>query len=466
MGEVAAKRAQKGKNTNKNYSMEFRKYLGKNDRTIKVRKNIIFSTLLKGIDMFIYFLLVPITLNYLNPYEYGVWLTLSSILMWINSFDIGLGNGMRNKLAIALANNNRDLGKIYVSTTFIMLLLMIIPIIIIGIFCNYFIDWYNILGTDSSKISNLSSVVSISFIICCLNFVFSFIGNVYMALQLPAINNLIKLLGSLLSLIIIFFLTIFSSSNLLYVAIAYTCSPLIIYLIAYPITFKVKYKFLCPSLKCFKKEYLNDLLGVGLQFFLLQLSGIFLFSITNLLISNIFGPDKVTPFNISYKYFSLILIFMNLIITPIWSATTDAYYKGDIKWIKKSISNINKCIYLSSFILCVMLLLSPWIYNLWIGDSVNIPFTVSSLMALYIAILLTSSAYSNFLNGLGKLRIQTINTTIVALVSIPLLWLLGKNFNIQGLLIGMCILNISGLVLNIIQLKKVTDFKANGIWNK
>ena len=54
----------------------------------------------------IYLLLVPITLGYLNPYEYGVWLTLNSILVWFNSFDIGLGNGLRNKLTIALAEND------------------------------------------------------------------------------------------------------------------------------------------------------------------------------------------------------------------------------------------------------------------------------------------------------------------------------------------------------------------------
>lgn len=45
------------------------------------------------LSIIISLLLVPVTLNYLNSYEYGVWLTLSSILVWINYFDIGLGNG-------------------------------------------------------------------------------------------------------------------------------------------------------------------------------------------------------------------------------------------------------------------------------------------------------------------------------------------------------------------------------------
>lgn len=82
------------------------------ERTIKVKKNILASVLIKGVDFLVYLLLVPVTLGYLNQYEYGIWLTLSSILMWINSFDIGLGNGLRNKLSEALAQMIRNYARV------------------------------------------------------------------------------------------------------------------------------------------------------------------------------------------------------------------------------------------------------------------------------------------------------------------------------------------------------------------
>ena len=43
----------------------------------------------KGGTILISLILVPMTLSYLNPYEYGIWLTLSSTLAWIYTFDIG-----------------------------------------------------------------------------------------------------------------------------------------------------------------------------------------------------------------------------------------------------------------------------------------------------------------------------------------------------------------------------------------
>lgn len=47
---------------------------------------------------------------------------------WINTFDIGLGNGMRNYLTKAISENDFTLGGKYISTTFILLTLIAIGI--------------------------------------------------------------------------------------------------------------------------------------------------------------------------------------------------------------------------------------------------------------------------------------------------------------------------------------------------
>ena len=85
-----------------------------------IEKNVIASFVLNGGSILISFVLVPMTLGYLNEYEYGVWLTLNSILSWIYIFDIGLGNGLRNRLTEALARNDFKSAKIYVSTSFFL----------------------------------------------------------------------------------------------------------------------------------------------------------------------------------------------------------------------------------------------------------------------------------------------------------------------------------------------------------
>lgn len=82
-----------------------------NQRTVKVKKNIVFSLVSRGCGMLISLILVPMTLGYLNETEYGIWLTLSSIVTWINFFDIGLGNGLRNQISRSRHKNNKILGS-------------------------------------------------------------------------------------------------------------------------------------------------------------------------------------------------------------------------------------------------------------------------------------------------------------------------------------------------------------------
>lgn len=446
--------------------MNIRKFFQGDKRTIKAKKNIIASIVLKGIDSLVYLLLVPVTLGYLNSYEYGIWLTLNSILMWINSFDIGLGNGMRNRLAEAVAKNDLSLGRIYVSTTFFMLIFLMGGLIVIGTFAEPFVNWYDILSTTPGQVPHLKEIVYVSFLIFCLNFIFKFIGNVYLAMQLPAVNNAINVSGHLLSLLIIFILTRTTSGSLFWVAVTYSASPLIVYLVAYPVTFFKVFPAFRPSVRLFRREYLKDLLNIGVQFFLLQLSGILLFAFANLLISHMFGPENVTPYNIAYRYFSLVPMAMNIILAPMWSATTDAFAKDDYEWIKRTMRTIHKILMSAYLCLLLMVILSEPIYQLWIGDAVVIPYDITIGMAIYILVFISSLTYSYFLNGLGKLRIQTLNTISMAILFYPLCCFLGLELGIIGVLGGMIILNVSGLILNRIQFAKLIKGTAQGIWNK
>ena len=45
-------------------------------------------------------------LKYLDSSEYGIWLAIFSTVTWINFFDLGVGNGLRNRLTMCFAKNN------------------------------------------------------------------------------------------------------------------------------------------------------------------------------------------------------------------------------------------------------------------------------------------------------------------------------------------------------------------------
>ncbi|MBQ4462529.1 MAG: hypothetical protein II908_12010, partial [Bacteroidaceae bacterium] len=86
--------------------MTFQKYAGffnGNSRTVAVKKNILISLLMKGVSIAVSFALVPLTIGYVSPELYGVWLTLSSIMTGLSFMDIGFSQGLKNKLTEAIA---------------------------------------------------------------------------------------------------------------------------------------------------------------------------------------------------------------------------------------------------------------------------------------------------------------------------------------------------------------------------
>jgi O-antigen/teichoic acid export membrane protein len=93
-------------------------FFGGHARTAKANKNIIYSFLIKGLSIGCQFALVPLTLHYLDKERYGIWLTMSSMIAFFSFFDVGIGNGLRNKLSEALANGDTNLAKVYISTSY------------------------------------------------------------------------------------------------------------------------------------------------------------------------------------------------------------------------------------------------------------------------------------------------------------------------------------------------------------
>ena len=72
-------------------------------RSVTVKRNIAGSLFLKCISIIISLQVVPLTIDYINPTRYGVWLTLSSIIAWLSYFDLGFAHGFRNRFAEAKA---------------------------------------------------------------------------------------------------------------------------------------------------------------------------------------------------------------------------------------------------------------------------------------------------------------------------------------------------------------------------
>ena len=437
-------------------------------RTIKAKRNIIASLGLNGFSIIIGLILVPLTLDYLNPTKYGIWLTLSSIIGWFGFFDIGLGNGLRNKLAVAFAMKDIKLAKIYVSTTYASITLIIGGVYSIFLIVNQYLNWAKILNTPPEMEDELSYIALIVFTFFVLQFILKLIGVILNSDQLPAFNNAFNPIGSFIILIIIYIITKFSNENLLLISTVYSGVPVLIFFIASLYLFKGKYKSIRPSIKHVNFKYFKTLAGLGLRFFLLQIAGIVIFSTNNMIITQLFGPSEVTPYNIAFKYFGIMSMLFTIIMTPFWSAFTEAITLNDTLWIKRSINRLIKIWLMLVLSVLILLGFSNYFYHIWVGDSVRIPLLLSVFMGLYTVISTWNNIFAYFVNGVGKIKLQMYASVLVMIINIPISVLFATKFGMgsAGVMFGTCVSLLLGSILIPIQYLKIINNNDTGIWSK
>ena len=435
-------------------------------RSLIVKKNMIGSIFIKGLSILIQLILVPMTLGYLSQELYGIWLTISSIMLWLNFFDVGLTLGLKNKLSEALAKNDIEKGKSLVSTTYIVMLIIFLPLCLIGECVIPYVDWSSFLNVSQIYNEELSHVVSILLVCFSLQMIFNVITAVVSAHQKVALASAFPVIGNLCSVIVIYLLNIFTKPSLTNLASAISYIPALVLMISSFILYTGKLKPVKPSVSYFDKSNIKDILNLGIKFFIIQIQMIVLYQATNILISNVSSPSDVTSYNIAYKYIGVASMTFNIILAPLWPAFTDAYMKNDWSWMKQIYGKMRKvyAILLGGVIL--MVILSPVAYKLWIGDRAIIPLTMTVVVALFVIVHAWDALQIILINGIGKVKLQTYITLVGLICHIPLSLLLGKHIGAIGVVISMVIINIIYSIVFTIQLHKLLNKKALGIWNK
>jgi len=435
-------------------------------RSIKAKKNILQSFIVKGLNMLVSFTLVPITINYLSPTTYGVWITITSIVAWFGFFDVGLGHGLRNRFAEAIANKNHKLARQYVSTTYAVVSILIISLVLIFIIINPIINWNSILNISNEALrqNELTILSLIIFSFFGLNFVFQLVNTLLTADQNPSAAALIDFIGKAVSLLIIWFLVKEADGSIIKLGFVLSGTPVVVLMIASIYLFKGRFKQYMPSISYVDFTKAKDLLNLGIKFFIIRISAILLYSTNSIIISQLFGPDQVTPYSISMSYFNTILLMVNIVVSPFWSAITEAWVKKEYSWIKKSMNILIIFWIIMVALGILMVLVSKLVYRYWIGEEIQIAFSLSFLACCWVLSMSWNSTFSQFLYGVGAVRLQAYLVILLSVLNLPLAIILGKKYGVEGILMANILVSFVQMFVYPIQYYKIINFNAKGIW--
>ena len=400
------------------------------NKNIIQKKNILFGIIFKAFSIFLNLLIVPILVFFLGKIEYGVWITIFSIINWILVFDIGIGQGLRNKLTEALSVNDDLKASQIISTSYIIISIFSLVILLIGIGFIIFINFQELLNYDGKSSHYLQNFIFLSLFFTIINFTLSLYKKLYLAVHKSFVIESINVFFQTLYLLFILIWLYFNlERSLISLIIIFGVINFIVSLIATIIFFRMQEK-VSFSVKNFNLKEGKLLFKLGGKFFIINISLLVILSTDNLLVSNLLGPSFVTDYAIIQKVFQVLIVIFTVVLSASWGLYSDAIINKDFNWIRENLKKMNFYFLGILFFGLLLFYFIEEILDIWIGKGfVKIPKGLVLCNMLYVFIFCFTNIYMFFINASNKINLQMYIYIFGAVINIPLSILLIRSLN-------------------------------------
>lgn len=394
-----------------------------NNKALSV--NVIGAFLVKGAGMIVSILSLPLYMHYFpNNKILGVWFTVLSVLNWVLSFDVGIGNGLRNHLTIALANNDKKRCKELISSACFAMIIVTCIFALLFYTISHYTDWNNVFSIDKTDLSSFDLTRSVNLVFggIIASFFFHIIKPIIFALQLSSINNFNHLCVNLLLVFYLFVVqpTGDTSIDLYRISISYALIVNIPYIICSIFVFSGKQLKGClPNIHYITRSSTKSVLSLGILFFYGQITFMIIAVTNEWFISKFYGTEYCVDYQVYNRLFTLFNSLLLLALSPVWSAITKAMAEKRYDWVIK----LHKLLYVLAFgLAAIQLIIVPFIqpiFSIWLGErTIEANYYVAIIFCFYSIVNIWNSTNTTLVSGIGKLKLPLICNTIAVLVKV------------------------------------------------
>lgn len=423
-------------------------------------KNSVFSVVYKVFSILLSLISAPLMLENLGEAKYGIWASLLSIVSWIYYLDLGIGSGFRNKLASSLAKNDFDEARKYIGVSYVLVALISTVAFVVAFIILLFVDVSSVFHIQNIG-ENLNTILVVAILLACINFVAQLVNNILYATQKASLVSLFSIIAQAF-LICVLLLYKFFNIRLLYALVLADGLGNFVKNVFATIYVNIRFPKFHGSFKRIDYNYSHGILSLGIQMFIMQIAALILNTTDNLLILRLFGAADVTPYSFCYKYFSIIITFFTVIISPMTSAYTVAYTQNNLKWIQKALkSNTLILLVFTLGTFAAIFIFKPFA-KIWLHKELYFQPGLITYNAIYCCVSMISTTFASFVYGVGKVKFATVATVFQAIINIPASIFfaktcgMGLNGIILGSLASMC---ISAIVDPLITIKVVYNLR-------
>lgn len=398
------------------------------------------SLIQKALTILISFASVPLTVHYLGPERYGVWLTISSLLIWMSMTDFGLaGNALINVLSEANGKDDRLEAQRYTASA-IWALNIIATVLAVALIASFrFIPWSSIFRVTTMSSHELASACALALTFFIVGLPLSVQYSIYTAYQDGFLSNVWGIVSNICGLVALVIVTrIHGGLPQLVLALFGTRTVLGCMNLCY--MFLKHYRWLMPVPSAVHWSCVRRLLKLGMKYVVTQLGALGIYQSQPMIITQILGPSAVIIFVIAQKVITLPLDMVYMTTAPFVPAFGEAKARNDWQWIKRAYRNAT----LASVVIGVpvMLLIAVFakpLIRVWAGPAAvpdtGLIFWLSAYNLFGLLIMVTGQ----LLIGLERVNALAVSLVLCAMVTIGLGIGFGRGIGLSGVAMAMAV---------------------------
>lgn len=391
----------------------------------------------RGVALLVSAITLPLTIRYLGPLQYGIWITISTTVVMLAVMDLGIANTLTNMISRAYALDDRAAARRYYATAFWSSISISVILGLISVILWPHVSWGHLfhLG-DVALIHEVSLCVAIALGFFLLSLPLNLVHRVLSGYQQTQITNYFNLMSNILSLAAIL-IVIKLRGSLVMLMLTYSGALLLGSVVLNIWVNLWDMPWLMPSPRFIRRAVIGDLMSTGVGFFILQLAGIVVFNSDNLIITHYLGASDVTPYSVTWRLAGYAAVLQTAVLPSLWPAYSEAYARGDYEWVRRAFwSTVKFAMGAVTIAVLILSLFGRWLIR-WYAGSAAVPTTLL-LLAICAWTLISAGMELEacLLAAINRIKEQGVLGVIAAALNVTLSIYLVKRLGSLGVILG------------------------------
>jgi O-antigen/teichoic acid export membrane protein len=402
-----------------------------------VALTVLSGALARGAGVISTLISIPLTIRYLGLEEYGLWLTISSVIAFFGFADLGIGNGLLNAISEAHGRDDRDIARRYVSSGFF--LLSGIALLILAVFWAAYplIPWPAVFNVKSAAAAREAGPATAALVFCfAASIPLGIVQRVQSGYQEGFASNLWQSAGNIMGLGALL-LAIYFHAGLVWLVLAVTGAPVLAAVTNAGVVFGWQRPWLRPRWSSVTGNAARRLFKLGFLFLVLQVAIALAYTSDNIVAAQVLGADVVPQYAVPFRLFAIPSTLLYLLLSPLWPAYGEAISRGDAAWVRRTLRrSMITALLFSAAAAIVLVSTGKLVIRLWAGPQIHPTWLLLVGLGIWTVMAAVGNALSMLLNAMNVVRLQAYCAMIMAVVNLGLSIVLARRIGVPGIIWG------------------------------